>query len=374
MSAQQNADNFKTGRVIESEALMCVFAGNSEVQGFKKVQNPTIPRTKTKQVLHALHSQLKLLGAPLGLRHYLMTDQMLLDKGPQKLPLLTIVSDQGSDIESAIWFMGHFKLLLLRIKNFAHGGWADALATLKKHCLWTHVLCASSMHGLHSGPFNSSAYWATAVEVVEEYFRHVDPNECFILQSSLNDILEELNWGHLRGNPGVLDMVSQYMSECKKVCLKGKRLSTTWWFDIVNVSECGKEHWCIRRVVATIMVLRLNLLSDDKLTKILGKFHTTAANVAVASQAIDADDPQVSVAAGRREVLRIRDSIKNAIVVVFGILTCHLTKRREQIIRTTFQWSRIMHGQLLSHMKSAADTRSLIDMMCRAAPNSSLSI
>lgn len=148
-------------------------------------------RQKAKAWAIALDKQLQVM-CNVGLSRFQVAPD-LKDRPPAETwPVLSLALDQGSDGWSgSMYLMRKGFLNILLQWDPSHRCWNDAQAGLRHAKLWGSTLLLQLTMNLDHGPWRDGRWHAEVVQAAELYSKFQNPENCALMQSLIQAILED---------------------------------------------------------------------------------------------------------------------------------------------------------------------------------------
>ena len=164
---------------------------------------------------------------------------------PDRWPVLTLSSDQGSDCYAGQWFLRyHCDVVVLYIRDAPHRVWNDVRAALKAAGLWGTVVLVTAVLNADHGPYQESRFWQQSVESIDAYLDLVSPQTCPIYASLRTKILRDRGMLDEAGRLEVDEEVWGSLREAFK--RKTQRIGLSRWFGFISSLKEFLPNWNIR--------------------------------------------------------------------------------------------------------------------------------
>lgn len=236
----------------------------------------------------------------------------LADRGPPSTwPGVTVSIDQGSDGWAAVNFLA-FKLEcnIMVVHDASHRVWNDVAGAIKRVRLWPTCLVGIILLNLDVGPWNSSKWWADAVQAVSEYCAVADTT-CPIFAGLFEHMVLELQLEHLRGTADFAEVVFEKVVSAFQT--KNPRVGMTRWFAYIDSMGRFCETWSCRLCVYFYMCAQLGLLRTSSLVESMKK------KLSLRSPADDAE--KASTSEDKESVRAARAMCRNTVEFAASIMT-----------------------------------------------------
>lgn len=133
---------------------------------------------------------MKIVG--LSLKHFAISEQDELEKGPMTWPLLQLCPDRGSIGVAALNFLaGPARINIDSICDFNHGSWDDEKQTLKDMQESPWMLLMMIDFNIMEGPWDSQDRYRETVGGMKALVRDCEPEQVPLFMVLAKNIMEE---------------------------------------------------------------------------------------------------------------------------------------------------------------------------------------